>query len=133
MSTFNFKQVAQNTSSLSPIMAGREKLSTEDILDKVLTVVEFGFAPKMDQDNNVIINPETDVPEEYGVLVFSEMPGYYYSVGTIFTNICKAWAAGFDTTENASKALAESGGVKVRFVPGKTKNGNNLTKVLILD
>lgn len=132
MSTFNFKQAAQETTLLSPIMVGRDKLETEDILNKELTIVGFNFAPKFDEKGNPIID-DTGVVDEFGVVVFAEYPDSYYCVGTVFTKVCKTWAAAFSSPEEASETLASEGGVKVKFTSSKTKRGNNLTAVEILN
>lgn len=131
---FDFKKAAQQQTSLSRIMVGRNKLETEDVLNKTLTIIAFDFAPKFDKQGNVVIDEETGEADTFGVVVFEEMPGHYYCVGTVFTKVCKAWAAGFDgNAVAASEELHNSGGVRVLFTPGKTKKGNNLTSVQILD
>lgn len=129
---FNFKKVAEESTLLSPIMAGRDKLETDAIIDKELTVVGFDFAPKFDEQGRPIIEDDGTV-DTFGVVVFREFPDCYYCVGAVFTKICKAWAAEFESAAKASEALAQSGGVKVRFRNSKTKRGNNLTSVEILD
>lgn len=131
--SFNFKQVAQENTLLSAIMVGREKLETDDVINRDLTIVAFDFAPKFDQAGNRIIDSNTGEVDEFGVVVFKEMPDKYYCVGAVFTKVCKAWAAAFNNAEEASAALAEEGGVRVRFTPSKTKKGNNLTAVEILN
>lgn len=131
--SFDFKKIAQENVSLSPIMVGRDKLDTEDVINKVLTIVEFGFAPKFDKDGNPLVDQSTGEIDTFGVVVFKEIPNKYYCVGTVFTKVCKAWAAGFDSSEEASSALESEGGVKVKFSPSKTKKGNNLTAVEILN
>lgn len=130
--SFNFKQAAQAQTALSPIMVGKEKLDTEDILNEELTIIAFDFAPKFDQNGNPIVD-ENGVPDEFGVVVFKEHPNNYYCVGTVFTKVCKAWAAPFKSVKEASDALSDEGGVRVRFRASKTKKGNNLTSVDILD
>ena len=132
MSNFSFKQVAQAQTSLSPIMVGKEKLDTKDILNKELTIIAFDFAPKFDQNGAPIVD-ENGVPDEFGVVVFKENPDNYYCVGTVFSKVCKAWAAPFKTVKEASAALEAEGGVRVRFKATKTKKGNNLTSVDILE
>lgn len=130
---FNFKQTAQESTLLCKIMSGRKKLDTDDILGKELTIVAFDFAPKFDQNGNPVIDENTGEADTFGVVVFKEKPDCYYSVGTVFSKVCKAWAAGFSgDAEAASSALAKEGGVKVKFTEGKTKKGNNLVNVEIL-
>lgn len=129
----NFKQIAQEVTLLSPIMLGRDKLETEEVTGKELTVIGFDFAPKFDKSGSPIVDPDTGEAEVFGVITFSELPDKYYCVGTVFTKVCQAWAAPYDSAEEASAALASEGGVRVRFTPSKTKKGNNLTAVEILN
>ena len=131
--SFNFKQVAQENTLLAAIMVGKEKLETEQVINKELTIIAFDFAPKFDQAGNRIIDSNTGEVDEFGVVVFAEMPDHYYCVGAVFTKVCKAWASAFDSAAEASKALAAEGGVRVKFTPSKTKKGNNLTAVEILN
>lgn len=133
MSNFNFKKAAQETTLLSPIMVGRNKLDTEEIINKELTIIAFNFAPKFDQQGNPIVDESTGEHDEFGVVVFAEYPDHYYCVGTVFTKVCKAWAAAFSSPEEASEVLASEGGVEVKFTSSKTKRGNNLTAVEILN
>lgn len=130
---FNFKKVAQENTLLSAIMVGREKIETSEIVNKVLTIVAFDFAPKFDKDGAPIIDSNTGEVDTFGVVVFKELPDKYYCVGSVFTKVCHAWAAPFESAGQASEALAAEGGVKVRFSPSKTKKGNNLTAVEILN
>lgn len=132
MGNFSFKKAAQETTLLSPIMVGREKLETEDIIDKELTIVGFNFAPKFDEKGRPIVD-DNGTPDEFGVVIFNEIPDSYYCVGTVFTKVCKTWAAAFSSAEEASEALAAEGGVRVKFTSSKTKKGNNLTAVEILN
>lgn len=131
--SFNFKQVAQENTLLSAIMAGKEKLETEEILDKELTIIGFDFAPKFDQQGNPVVDTSTGEVDVFGVVVFAEHPDKYYCVGAVFTKVCNAWASGFDSPKEASAALAAEGGVRVKFSASKTKKGNNLTAVEILN
>lgn len=131
--SYNFKKAAQENTLLSAIMAGREKLETEDVLDQELTIIAFDFAPKFDQAGNPVVDPTTGEADTFGVVVFKEHPNSYYCVGAVFTKVCHAWAAPFATAQEASAALKAEGGVKVRFTASKTKKGNNLTAVEILD
>lgn len=130
---FDFKKTAQENTLLSAIMVGRDKLDTEDILNKDLTIIAFDFAPKFDQRGVPVVDENTGELDKFGVVVFKEYPEKYYCVGAVFTKVCKAWAAPFDSPEEASAELEAEGGVRVRFTPSKTKKGNNLTAVEILN
>lgn len=130
---FNFKKAAQEQTSLSAIMVGRQKLETDDIIDRELTIVAFDFAPKFDEKGRPIVDESTGEADTFGVVVFKEHPDNYYCVGAVFTKVCHAWAAGFSSAAEASDALTKEGGVRVKFHASKTKKGNNLTAVDILD
>lgn len=127
-----FAKIASEQVSLSPIMVGRTPLDTEDILDVQLTIVGFNFAPKIDENGEYIVNADGEV-ETYGVVIFKEFPDSYYSAGHILSNVCHAWAAAFESVEEASAALALDGGVKAMFKAGKTKKGRNITTMEILE
>lgn len=130
---FNFREVAQKNTLLSAIMVGRSKMETDEVLNKDLTIIAFDFAPKFDQAGNPVVNDSTGEADTFGVVVFKEHPDKYYCVGAVFTKVCHAWASGFASPEEASAALEAEGGVRVRFTPSKTKKGNNLTAVEILN
>lgn len=130
---FNFRAAAQKAVSLCPLMTDREKLSTSEIINKDLTIVAFDFAPKYDQKTGQVVCTADGEVDTYGVVIFQELPHSYYTCGTIPTKVCHVWADEFDgDVEEASNALAESGGVKVRFIPTKTKSGNTMTNMIIL-
>ena len=128
----NFKKIAQDTTVLCPLMSGREKLDTDDVVGKKFTIVAFDFAPKFDKSGAPIVDEFTGESDVYGVLVFKEKPNNYYNVGVVFTKVCKAWMVGYDSPEAASADLAAEGGVAVKFEMTHTKSGNNLVNVQII-
>lgn len=133
MSKLNFKQAAQEATVACPLMTGRTKLSTDEVVNRVCTIVAFDFAPKFDKAGDPVIDEVTGEVDKYGVVVLSEYPDKYYSVGTVFTKVCKAWAAAYDgDCIEASKDLAEDGGVAVKFTRGTTKKGQQLINVVIV-
>lgn len=133
MAKFNFKQAAQEATVLCKLMQGREKLDTQDVVGKDLTIIAFDFAPKFDQQGNPVVDMATGEQDVFGVVVFKEYPDNYYNVGTVFTKVAKTWAEEYKgDTVQASVDLAAQGGVSVRFSEGKTKRGNNLVNVEII-
>ena len=119
----NFREIAAKTLSLSDLMAGREKLTTEELIGKTVTCVEFDFATITDKG----------LEKTFPVLIFAEFPDRYYSGGALLNKMCQAWAAEYDgDIATASNALSDEGGVKIRFSAGKTKSGNNLTNIDVL-
>ena len=129
----NFKKIAQENTVQCKIMLGRTKLDTDEVVGKTCTVVGFDFAPKFDKDGAPVVDETTGEVDKFGVIILAEFPDRYYNVGTVFSKVCKAWAAEYNgDAEAASKDLAEQGGVAVKFVRGKTKAGNQLINVVIL-
>ena len=121
MSTF--REIAAKTLSLSDLMAGREKMTTDELIGQTVTVVEFDFATINDKG----------IEKTFPVLIFAEYPDRYYSGGTLLAKMCMAWAGEYDgDVAAASAALSDEGGVKIRFSAGKTKSGNNLTNISVL-
>ena len=126
MANFNFKQAANKELSLSPLMDNREKVETDDLYGKELTVVAFDFITTTDKDGT---------SKTYPVVNFEELPDKFYLGGALLAKVFQAWANdpefGGDIDE-CSNALAESGGVKFRFSKTKTRSGNNLTKIEVV-
>ena len=119
-----FKKVAQDSTALCLLQSGREKIETEEVAGQELTITAFDFAPKFDDNNKPIVNPETGEVETYGVITFKELPDRYYNCGVVFSKVCRAWMAGYETAAEASADLEAEGGVRVRFTKGKTKKTN---------
>lgn len=118
--SIDFRAVAINELTLSPLMVNREKISTEELIGETVTIVAFDFANITDKGED----------KTYPIMIFAEYPDRYYNGGTLLLKLCAAWtaAAGGDV-ETASDALKKQGGVKIRFRSTKTKSGNNLTSV----
>lgn len=122
-SNFNFKETARNTTLLSPLMVGREKISTDDIIKKYpdgFTVLEFDIVPD-------------GKGKTYPVFTIAEDDELYYCGGIVLNKIAEEWIDGFNgDVESASNELKASGGVKFKLEGTKTKAGNNLTNVTIV-
>ena len=120
----NFRKIAIDELSLSPLMAGREQKKTDDLVGKEVTVVAFDFATITDSNGE---------EKTFPVLLLEEYPEHYYNGGALLSKLCQAWAAAYDgDVEKASADLAEAGGVKLKFKATRTKSGNNLTSVEVM-
>ena len=119
-----FRDIAVKELSLSPLMAGRDQLKTDDLVGQTVTVYAFDFA--------TITNANGE-EKTFPVLLLKEHPDHYYNGGALLSKLCMAWAAEFGgDPEAASEALSAEGGVQLRFTATKTKSGNNLTAVDVL-
>lgn len=120
--SYNFKKTAQKTTSISPLMEGREKIKTRDIIEKFQDGITVNCFDLVQGSKG-----------EYPVLTFAEDETKFFNGGIIFQKIVKAWLDEYDgQLELCQHDLLESGGVKVRMELGTTKSGNNITKVTIL-
>lgn len=115
----NFRSVAEESMVLSRLHNGNEKVETDDILDKVLTINDFDIA---------VSDSAT-----YAVFTFDEMPGRFYNGGLILTKMVMAWidgADGIDAAVEEYQKLKEKDRVKIRLKAGKAASSkNNLTLV----
>ena len=116
----DFRKIAQDELSLSPLMSGREQIKTEELIGQTITIVEFDFATITDKGEQ----------KTFPVLLLDEYPDRYYNGGALLNKLCEAWAAAADgDIETASSELRQSGGVKFKVSTTKTKSGNNLTSI----
>lgn len=132
----NFRKVAQNSTSISPIMAGREKLSTDEIVGKTLSLMAFDVAEIKNYTNR---NTGEISDIEYGVFVFREMPDKYYQAGTVGTRIVNDWLTLYDgESEDVHDQCAElsaevaADNIMLKFTRGVTSRGQNIVKIEVL-
>lgn len=115
------KMVAAGVTTLSPLMAGRTKLSTEDIIKN---------------NNGVITIAKTDLVDDgkshYPVFLIGENENAFYCGGIVLRRIVEAWIEYCGSLEKVNEMLA-SEPVQVKLEEGRTKDGkNSITKVTIL-
>lgn len=117
-----FAQLARKTTTLSPIMEGRTKMETRDIIAKYpqgITVYAFDM-----------INSSAE--ETYPVFLFKEEQDKFAFGGAVFKSIVESWIHQFDgSIDDCSSALGASGGVKMIFKTSVTKNGRSITTIEI--
>ena len=121
----NLRALASKELSLSPLMENRDKVESDELYGKELTVIAFDFITTKD--------PKDGVDKTYPVVNFEELPDKFYLGGALLAKVFTVWAAEFGGDfDEASNYLAETGGVKFRFTKGKTRSGNNITKVEVV-
>lgn len=117
----NFKAIAQNNTVISELMTGREKLTTDDVIKRYPN----GFT--IDDFDIVALSNGT----EYCVLTIVANDHQFYCGGKILTNIVKSWV-GDDYIGDVRNEYRDSDKVTVKLEYGRTKNNNNITKVIIV-
>ena len=120
----NFKQIAEQSMTLSRLHNGRDKVETSEIVDKPLTVEDFDLVVR---DDGV----------QYAVLTFKELPGAYYNGGLIITKMVVAWVSEYDgNVDDAAADYAKAKDnerVKIQLAETKAASSNhNLTTVKLL-
>lgn len=119
---FNFSQTAKEATTLSELMADRQKVSTNDIVKEFpdgVTVTGFDFVSGKDGN--------------YPIFVFKESEKSFFSGGIVLDKIARKWLDGFGgDLDKCNEELEKSGGVKIKLIMTRTKGGNNLTNVEIL-
>ena len=121
---FDFKKSAkENTTSLSPVIGEKTKVSTEEVLAKYngeITIVGCDILKKDDS--------------RFAGVLFAENENEVYFGGTVLTEIVNGWLEAFDLDAvKCSEELKASGGVKIKLSTQKSKNGRNYVKVEVLD
>lgn len=118
----NFKAIAKEHTEGSFVTVGREKVDIDDIINAYpdgVTVMEFDFL--------------TGKNGEFAVCAFKEDEKACFFGGKILTDMCKAWADGYETAKDASADLTAEGGVKLRFKRSKTKDNRDVTLVEVVE
>lgn len=119
---YNFREAAKAETTMSELMQGREKVTTDYIIRNYptgVTIVEFDMI--------------TTEGKTFPVLAFREDDKKFFMGGTVITNICLSWVKAFEgDIKGASEALKASGGVTMILSAGRTKKGNNVTNVQVL-
>ena len=118
-----FANIARRATTLSPLMEERERMSMDDIINKYpdgVTITGFDM-----------INTGGDT---YPILIIKEDDSIFLFGGAIMNNICHDWLEAFEGDISATNnALTGSGGCKVKFEKSRTKKGNSITTVTVLE
>lgn len=117
-----FKEKAIAATSISKLMEGRTKISTDELITKYpdgVTITAFDW---MKGDDG-----------RYPVCIFLENDKECFFGGASLTQICDAWMEGFETPEDCSTALTSEGGVKIKMSKGKTKQNRTFTRCEVVE
>lgn len=120
------KERAKEVTSLSELMTGREKGATSDLINQKLTVQAV--------DLTRLLNNNTGEFEDVPVIIFKEIADKFYFGGTVWKQIIESWVEMYDTTtplKDVNNDL-QAENVVVEITSGKTKKGNNITRIEVL-
>lgn len=114
--------MAKKATTLSELMANRDKLQTADVIANFPNGITL---------NAVDIINTSDAT--YPIFTFEEDASKFYCGGTVLAKIVDSWLTEYSgDIETLNHDLAESGGVKVKLTESKTKTGRNVTEVTVL-
>lgn len=123
-----FKAIAKKATTFSEVMSDREKISTEEIIEKYpngITLTEVDMVTIYDDEKKENVT--------FPVLAFAENEKECFFGGAVLTRIVLEWieACGGDVA-NTSENLKACGGVKIKMAMAKTKKGKPVCTVTIL-
>ena len=123
-----FLEAAKKATTLSELMEGRDKITTEDILfqyNGIITVIGADLVNGTGKQGE---------QTQYPVIIFKEDEKKFLSGGTVLKKIVDSWLSLCDgDIEAMNKGLMEEGGVRIRLEKGKTHGGNNITRCIPLE
>lgn len=124
-----FYDIAKEQTVFSPVMEGREKTTTQEIIEKHpdgVTLVEFDIVSLYDERSK----QDKPVP----VFAIKEDDTVAFFGGVVLCKMAQAWAAAYaGDVAAASAELKATGGVKVKLTNAKTKNHQDVVSVEVLD
>lgn len=120
------KERAKAVTSLSDLMSGREKGNTSDLINQKLTVQAV--------DLTRLLNNNTGELEDVPVIIFKEIADKFYFGGTVWKQIIESWVELYDTQSPLKDVNTDlqKEEIIVEITNGRTKKGNNITRVEIL-
>lgn len=122
----NLTSVAERSLTISPLMSGRTKFETEDIINMTLTISKYGFA----QLDNA----------SYPVIIFAEFPERYYCGGYVLNKMLSDIS---DEYEDVPEFREDDGTynlddlfepLRIKLMLDKTRDGKrNITRVELVN
>lgn len=120
----DFRNLAKKQTTLSTIMADREKMSNDTLIETYpdgVTITSFDY----------VTSKKTG--KQYPVFTIAEDAGVFVNGGTVIDRVFQEFVkvCGGDV-DGASQELKRQGGLKVKFGHGTTKSGDSLITVEII-
>lgn len=120
----DFRNMAKRQTTLSEVMTDRDKIKTEDIIEKYpdgITITAFDYIQSKKSKG------------KYPVFNFAEDPTVFCNGGTVLDRIFTDFVNAMDgDVKAASDELRRQGGLQVKLSKGETKNGDELTLVEVI-
>lgn len=118
----NFRQLAQESTTLSHLMTDRVKVSTDEVIN------QYPEGITIDQFDSITMKED-----QYYIATFKEDEKAYLNCGQVLSKVFDSFVKAFDgDIVGASDALKAEGGIKVKLSKGRTRGGNNITTVTVV-
>ena len=125
-----YTEKAKQATRGSIVMEGRSKISTDEIIARYPDGITINQFDMLNGKNG-----------RYVVCCFNQDPQAFFNGGKVLTQIFESFIADFKTAENTDadaielcqNDFAAAGGLKVKLSTGRTKAGNRVTLVDVLD
>lgn len=126
--SFNFKESAISSTTLSPLMEGRVKISTADVKRNFKDGITIIAVDKMTGSDK-----RTGEAKEYAIIQFAEDDSVFLFGGKILSSIVFGWLEAYNgDVEACNTELKAAGGVKVKLETSRTKDGNDVTRITVI-
>ena len=120
----NFKDLAKRQTTLSEVMLDREKVTTEELMEKYpdgVTIIAFDYITSRKSKG------------KYPVFNIAEDATVFCNGGTVLDRIFTDFVNAMDgDVKAASDELRRQGGLQVKLSKGETKAGDELTLVEVI-
>lgn len=115
-------QIAKASVQASEVITNHNKVTTQDIQARYPAGIHITAVD--------ILNGKKG---DYAVINFREDQNAWYGCGEILTNIVKSWIAAFEGDISAVNDALKTDSVHVVLGTKRTKNGNDLTTVEVIE
>lgn len=132
----DFRKIAQKATTLAEIMEGREKLDTDEIIEKFpngisIDEVEYVTIQKTVKADKKSDETETQV-DEFWAFHFTESKGTFSFAGFILAKIFNACLIECDGDYEELNNQLSRNPLKIKLTEGKTKSKQPITLVTVL-
>lgn len=126
----DFKKIALDTTTMSELMNGRNKMDTEELIKKYPDGVTIDFI------DNVNMSQEDGEAENVWIFVTEEQPDKFtfggFVLAKIFNNILAEFEGDYDAMIEEYNSSLKEDKLRVKLERAKTKTKREITKVTVL-
>lgn len=126
----DFKKIALDTTTMSELMNGRDKMDTEELIKKYPDGVTIDFI------DNVNMSQEDGEAESVWIFVTEEQPDKFtfggFVLAKIFNNILAEFEGDYDAMIEEYNSSLKEDKLRVKLERAKTKAKREITKVTVL-